>query len=92
MLQRLIGRERMIENRQLRIVEILMDEGFAIIEQRHDQTSHQENQFGDIHRRAARQFTVPLVSELDAQKLHPVIEQFLTQDEIEPIRAFCCPP
>jgi len=89
MLQQLIGRERIIENRRLRIIEILNEEGLAIIEQLDDRSSHQENQFGDIHRRAARQFTVPLISELDPQKLHPVFAEFLTSDEIEPIRALC---
>lgn len=75
----LIGREAVIENRQLRVVEILRS-GPSLILGEIGADSMQENMYGQARRRAPRHFQVMLRSEI-GQRLHPVAQALLNEEE-----------
>ncbi len=76
----LIGRTAIIEGRRLKVVEVLTSDEVVILEDAADASAFQENQYGDIHRRVNKTWSIPFFSETDPTRLHPVLEAFL-EDE-----------
>ncbi len=74
---RLIGKSAVIEGRRLTVVEVLLDEQQVILEDAADRSDLQENQYGDIHRRVNRTWVIPFFSELEPDRIHPVLAAFL---------------
>ena len=75
----LIGREGVIENRQLRVVEILRS-GPSLVLGEIGADAMQESLYGQARRRAPRHFQVALRSEI-GQQLHPVARALLNEEE-----------
>jgi len=76
----LIGRTAVVEGRRLKVVEVLTRDEIVILEDAADPSAFQENQYGDIHRRVNKTWSIPFFSETDPRRLHPVLEAFL-EDE-----------
>jgi hypothetical protein len=79
-LSRLIGREAMIEQRRVCVVEVLC-EGPNLVLSEIGADKMQESLYGQARRRAPRHFQIPLRSEIGKQ-LHPVVRAFLSAEEI----------
>ena len=75
----LIGREGVIENRRVRIVDVLRENSCLVLSEI-GADKMQESLYGQARRRAPRHFHVPLRGVISTQ-LHPVIRALLSEDE-----------
>ena len=75
----LIGREGVIENRRVRIVDVLRENSCLVLSEI-GADKMQESLYGQARRRAPRHFHVPLRGVIGTQ-LHPVIRALLSEDE-----------
>ncbi len=75
----LLGRRFRIEGREVEVVEILYADQALVLQSCDGDTALQENQFGETHRRTSATFTVPLLSEVQPDTLHPVVAELLRQ-------------
>lgn len=80
LLSQLIGREAMIEQRRVRVVEVLR-EGPSLVLSEVGADKMQASLYGQARRRAPRHFHIPLRSDIGKQ-LHPVVRAFLTAEEM----------
>ena len=78
-LSTLIGREGIIENRRVRIVDVLRENSCLVLSEI-GADKMQESLYGQARRRAPRHFHVPLRGVIGTQ-LHPVIRALLSEDE-----------
>ncbi len=79
-LSHLIGREAVVEQRHLRVIEVLRDGPSLILSHLEDESSLQESLYGEARRRTAKTFQVPVRSEV-GERMHPVAQAFLSTDE-----------
>lgn len=79
-LSHLIGREAVVEQRHLRVIEVLRDGPSLILSHLEDDSNLQESLYGQARRRTAKTFQVPVRSEV-GERLHPVAQAFLDANE-----------
>ncbi len=75
----LLGRRFRIEGREVEVVEILYADQALVLQSCDGDTALQEDQYGEMHRRTSATFTVPLLSELRPDTLHPAVTELLRQ-------------
>ena len=80
-LSTLIGREGIIENRRVRIVDVLRENSCLVLSEIGADTM-QQSLYGQARRRAPRHFNIPLQS-VDEAQLHPVIRALLSKSEAD---------
>jgi hypothetical protein len=74
----LVGREFEYEGRRCEVIEVLAEGPTLVLAC--DGGSIQADQFGEPRRRAPNTFTIPLLSEVEAE-LHPVLRSLADTDE-----------
>lgn len=76
LLRNIIGQNVVYEGYACRIIEVLEEPMFLVLQISTDETIIQPNQYGDAHRRVSETFIIPVLT-VDRMALHP---KFLALD------------
>ncbi len=89
-LSQFLNRQLILEGQALMLIEILPSEGLFVLQEIGDRPEYHSDQFGEIYRGSAKTYSLPLYDETREDRLHPILRQLFSGEELAQLHKCLC--